>query len=178
MDDTRLNELRAALVKARIAESVAKALLIVARTPAVSSELNAKIPKESLPMNNSKWEKPEFKGLTLLGPWRDCEAMMTAQERGSFVVEEADLCRQVECPPERIEEFLAANFMEQDIHGVMEGKERTRESSVSVVREHTTPRAYFQVRLFSPKSPARISMALTANSEWAEKLQGRGLRVM
>jgi hypothetical protein len=142
-------------------------------------------------MNNSKWEKPEFKGLTLLGPWRDCEAMIMAHERGSFVVEEADLCRQVECLPERIEEFLAANFIEHDIHGVTEGKEHVTECSLSIVREHDgvqwdgfSPKLrgvqplHFQVRLFSPKSPARISMALTADSEWAEKLQGRGLHVM
>jgi len=118
----------------------------------------------------SKWEKPEFKGLTLLGPWRECDAMTLAQDRGTVIVEEADLCREIGREPETIEEYLAEYFVEHNIHAVMEGKESTTARTLSVVREHTDPRVHFQVRLFSPNN--------RADSEWTEKLQRRGLRVI
>jgi hypothetical protein len=121
-------------------------------------------------MKNSKWEKPEFKGLTLLGPWRECGAMTIAQERGTVIVEETDLCMEVGCQPETIEEYLVEHFVEHNIHAVMEGKEGAAERTLSVVREHSEPRVHFQVRLFSPND--------RADSEWPERLRRRGLRVM
>ena len=105
-------------------------------------------------MKNSKWEKPEFKGLTLLGPWRGCNAMTMAQERGTFVIEEADLCQEVGCLPETVEEFLAAYFVEHDIHAVTEGKEGVTGRTLSVVRVLPGPRENFQVRLFSQNDRA------------------------
>jgi hypothetical protein len=134
-------------------------------------------------MTNSGWEKPEFKGLTLLGPWRECDAMTMAQEKGTVIVEEVDLCREVGCQPETIEEYLSEYFVEHDIHAVMEGKEHSAERTLSIIREHDgvrwdgfspKPRGvqplHFQVRLFSPND--------RADSEWPERLRRRGLRVM
>jgi hypothetical protein len=134
-------------------------------------------------MNSPKWEKPEFKGLTLLGPWRDCSAMTMAQERGTVIVEEADLCREVGCSPEALDDYLAEYFVEHDIHALTDGKEHAAERTLSVVREHDGVRwdgftskpkgvqpLHFQVRLFSPND--------RADNEWPEKLRRRGLRVM
>ena len=110
--------------------------------------------------------------------------MAIAQERGSFVIEEADFCRQVGCTFDTVEEFLAAHYVEHDIHAVMDKEEHATECSLSIVREHDgvqwdgfspKPRGvqplHFQVRLFSPQSPANISITLTADTEWAEKLR-------
>jgi len=134
-------------------------------------------------MSNRKWEEPEFKGLTLLGGWRDCDAMIMAQKRGTVVIEETDLHREIGCSPEVIEAFLAEYFMEHDIHAVMEGKEHAAETTLSIVREHDgvhwdgfSPKPggvqplHFQVRLFSPNE--------RADNEWPEKLRRRGLRAV
>jgi hypothetical protein len=126
-------------------------------------------------MNNSKWEKPEFKGLTLLGPWRECNAMTMAQKIGTVVMEEADLCLELGCQPEALDEHLSEYFVEHDIHAVMSGKEGSAERTLSVVREHdrvqwdgftSKPKGvrplHFQVRLFSPND--------RADSKWRERL--------
>ena len=101
----------------------------------------------------------------------------------SAPAQEADLCREVGCSPEALDDYLAEYFVEHDIHAVMDGKGRAAERTLSVVREHDGVRwdgftskpegvepLHFQVRLFSPND--------RADNEWPEKLRRRGLRVM
>ena len=101
--------------------------------------------------SDDPWKGPGFKGLKLLGEWRSCPAMLTAQERGSVVLEESELCQQIGCSAATIEEWLEKYWIEHDIHAVVDGTESCgagRPPSKVVLGTRFT--GYFQVRLFSP----------------------------
>lgn len=115
-----------------------------------------------------KWSKPHFKGLTLLGSWRESEASITAMQRGSVPIEEHELCAELHREPDQVEDWLARNWTEHDIHAVMDGREDCRPLTLSLIREHGGPCVHFQVRLFSPNSP----------DVWPEKFKPRILEVM
>jgi hypothetical protein len=96
-------------------------------------------------VNDHGWKEPEFKGLTLAGTWRDCPAMLMAQQRGSEALEESDLWEQG-CSPDTVDRFLSKYWIEHDINAVMNGAESVSAQTLSLVRQST---GYFQVRLFS-----------------------------
>jgi hypothetical protein len=134
-------------------------------------------------VENRKWQGPDSKGVTLMGLWRECAAMVRAQERGSTVLEESDLCNELGVEPEALEAWLSEYWVEHGIRAVAEGKERCADRTLSLVRPYdgvrwdgfsprpkgTRPQC-FSVRLFSPNSKA--------DPEWPDKLSRRGLRVL
>ena len=123
---------------------------------------------------DAKWEAPQFKGLTLLGSWRECDVMTSAEQRGSTVLDESTLCSEFGLQSDAIEEWLSEYWTEHNLHAVMEGEETCANRTLSLVRDHGgvdwdrfTPMPsemlrHFQVRLFSPNA--------TADPEWLNKL--------
>jgi hypothetical protein len=64
-------------------------------------------------VNDQEWKEPEFKGLTLLGTSRDCQAMIMAQGRECLVVEEAELCQEIGCPANTVVQWLAKYWIDK-----------------------------------------------------------------
>ncbi len=115
---------------------------------------------------NEKWTEPNFKGLCALGNWRECEAMILAQKRGSVALEESQLCEIAGIHSTSLEAWLDSGWIEHSIHGVANGTEHCAARTLSVVRQEKglkwdgfTPKPrgvkpeHFRVRLFSPVDP-------------------------
>jgi hypothetical protein len=129
----------------------------------------------AMPMDQ-KWEEPVFRGLTLLGEWRTCPAMVMAQERGSVALEEFEVSQKVGCTTDAIEQWLAEYWIEHSIQAVMDGTESAGDRSLSLVRQCRLARpkqvlgdrytGYFQVRLFSPRAGTEQISSGRRRSTW------------
>jgi hypothetical protein len=127
-------------------------------------------------INDDPWKGQGFKGLQLLGSWRNCPAMLTAQERGSVALEESELCQQIGCSAETIEQWLEKYWIEHDIHAVIDGTESCGAPSLSLVQQYSTlgfrhpdAEGYFHVRLFSPTAAFDAEYALQEGGKIARR---------